>query len=589
MQAPALVFLVLSAGSPCGRGARVAGADLSDLGFEGTGDELGNTGIAQSLSDFGFEGTGDDLGNTGIAQSTLQRSSESSSAAARNTSADSSSMELPNNLLGSCPKDSHGMDIEGQYCDSEQLTKCCASKCRYRTTMRQSTFGSSYPVEVPKAVVDKLFEEGLHPSVACCRLNVYLAADGVWSCRKEAMALNEEIEQISRGPLAHRWESFARAIMSMYDSVSKLESRFEWLPVLNKAPLTKGQIKAKPLVMMIGGYSTGKTSFIKSLLGKEYRGSHIGVEPTTDKFTYVSYGKEEIITPGEIVSVDSEKGFEGLTQFGNGFLHSFRESRVDSEVLNNFAILDTPGVLSGEKQNNRDYDFEKVIAWFADRADMIFLAFDIHKIDISDELKSVIRCVGANQHKFRILLNKADSLEPATLMRSYGGLMYGLGRVFHTPELKRIYVGSFRDEPYDSRSAILHSIFESDKKLLDDDMKHLSAESSKQKVNSFIARVKLQKAFATLLDYLRQQMPAMWGGEKKKQELITSLPSIYDKIDGANGISKGDLPDATIMQEMLVHLDFGTINTLKAVWIERADAVLARMSDLSAAAVAAFS
>jgi len=564
MRAPALFLLVLSAGSPRGRGARVAGGLLSDDG-------------------------GDELGETSIAQSALQMSSDNSSVAARSRDGTSKPMQLPNNLLGSCPKDSHGMDIDGQYCDSEQLTKCCASKCRYRTTMRQSTFGPSNPLEVPKAVVDRLFEEGLHPSVACCRLNVYLSADGVWSCRKETMSLTEEIEQISRGPLEHRWESFASATMSMYNSVEKLESRFEWQPVLNKAPLTRGQIKAKPLVMMIGGYSTGKTTFIKSLLGKEYRGSHIGVEPTTDKFTYVTYGKEEVITPGEIVSVDSEKGFDGLKQFGNGFLRSFRESTVDSEVLNSFAVLDTPGVLSGEKQNNRDYDFEKVVAWFADRADMIFLAFDIHKIDISDELKSVIRCVGANQHKFRILLNKADSLEPATLMRSYGGLMFGLGRVFHTPELKRIYVGSFRDEPYDPESAILHSIFENDKKLLDEDMKHLSAESSKQKVNAFIARVKLQKAWATLLDYLRQQMPAMWGGEKKKQDLIAQLPSIYEKIDGVNGISKGDLPDVSMTQEKLMHLDFMTINTLKQAWIQRADDVLARMSELSATAILAFS
>jgi len=135
----------------------------------------------------------------------------------------------------------------------------------------------------------------------------------------------------------------------------------------------------------------------------------------------------------------------------------------------------------------------------------------------------------------------------------------------------------------------LHSIFENDKKLLDEDMKHLSAESSKQKVNAFIARVKLQKAWATLLDYLRQQMPAMWGGEKKKQDLIAQLPSIYEKIDGVNGISKGDLPDVSMTQESLMHLDFLKINTLKQVWIQRADEVLARMSDLSASAVSAFS
>mmetsp|Transcript_11174 Transcript_11174/g.29498 ORF Transcript_11174/g.29498 Transcript_11174/m.29498 type:complete len:159 (+) Transcript_11174:64-540(+) len=136
MQALALFFLMWFTGSPCGRGARVGSADLSASGLDGTGDELGEIGIAQSALQMAS-------GNTSVAAQ-----SEDDPAASQ----DPSGTALPNNLLGSCPKDSNGMDIDGQYCDSEQLTKCCASKCRYRTTVRQSTFGSSAPVEVPKAV-----------------------------------------------------------------------------------------------------------------------------------------------------------------------------------------------------------------------------------------------------------------------------------------------------------------------------------------------------------------------------------------------------------------------------------------------------
>ena len=49
-------------------------------------------------------------------------------------------------------------------------------------------------------------------------------------------------------------------------------------------------------------------------------------------------------------------------------------------MLRNLTIIDSPGVLSGQKQATRGYDYPSVTKHFADRADRILLLFDCSKL-----------------------------------------------------------------------------------------------------------------------------------------------------------------------------------------------------------------
>ena len=82
--------------------------------------------------------------------------------------------------------------------------------------------------------------------------------------------------------------------------------------------------------------------------------------------------------------------------------------------------MDTPGVLSGEKQRTqRSYDFTGVISWFAAKCDLILLLFDPHKLDISDEFKRVIGSLRGQDDKIRVVLNKADQVDTQQVRSNY--------------------------------------------------------------------------------------------------------------------------------------------------------------------------
>ena len=92
-------------------------------------------------------------------------------------------------------------------------------------------------------------------------------------------------------------------------------------------------------MLLLGQYSTGKTTFIKHLLQRDYPGCHIGPEPTTDRFVIVNHGIEERITPGNTLTMQPDKPYQGLTNFGTGFLSKFQASSCPAKLLQEITIV----------------------------------------------------------------------------------------------------------------------------------------------------------------------------------------------------------------------------------------------------------
>mmetsp|Transcript_25213 Transcript_25213/g.39750 ORF Transcript_25213/g.39750 Transcript_25213/m.39750 type:complete len:575 (-) Transcript_25213:303-2027(-) len=336
--------------------------------------------------------------------------------------------------------------------------------------------------------------------------------------------------------------------------------------------ITDAELDAKPSVLVLGQYSTGKTSLIKYLIGRDYPSIHIGPEPTTDRFISILHGEEERTVKGNSLTVVKELPFSGLNKFGSAFLSKFEASVTPSPLLRNLTFVDTPGVLAGEKQrSSRNYDFAKVCKWFADRADLVLLLFDAHKLDVSDEFKEVIEGLKDQDDKVRCVLNKADQVDRQKLMRVYGALMWSMGKVLKTPEVLRVYVGSFWDEPlYFDENA---ELFEMEERDLMNDLRNLPRNSAIRKINELVKRVRLAKVHAYLIGYLKSQMPMM-NREKKQRKMMEDMPSVFRTVMKQYNLAPGDFPDIDDFRSKLSEMNFSKFNKLKTSLISRVDEVL---------------
>ncbi|KAG5187000.1 hypothetical protein JKP88DRAFT_207240 [Tribonema minus] len=210
-----------------------------------------------------------------------------------------------------------------------------------------------------------------------------------------------------------------------------------------------------PFVFVLGNHSSGKSSFINHCIGRTIQTT--GVAPTDDSFTIIAPGPKDIDQDGPALIGDPDMGFSGLRQFGPALIHHTCLKVRRDIATSTFMMVDSPGMIdspvtrasafdSGGGAHNRSlsdrgYDFEAVVKWFADRADVILLFFDPDKPGTTGETLSILtNSLPGLDHKLYIVLNKADKFERIhDFARAFGSLCWNLSKVIQRKDLPRIY------------------------------------------------------------------------------------------------------------------------------------------------------
>ncbi|MGD9017746.1 MAG: dynamin family protein [Desulfobacterales bacterium] len=220
----------------------------------------------------------------------------------------------------------------------------------------------------------------------------------------------------------------------------------------SEVPL-ESNIKWRPLVLVLGNYSSGKSTLINDFLGTRIQKT--GQAPTDDSFTVITYGDgqepEQADTAtiieerdGKFLLNDPEYPFEALKKHGQRFAAHFRLKKVHSPFLEHLALIDTPGMLDSITERDRGYNYQEVIGDLAQMADLVLILFDPHKAGTVRETHTSLRdTLPAKTFEDRVLfvLNRIDECASLIdLLQVYGTLCWNLSQMTGRKDIPPIHL-----------------------------------------------------------------------------------------------------------------------------------------------------
>ena len=340
-------------------------------------------------------------------------------------------------------------------------------------------------------------------------------------------------------------EVLDKLVETYESSIKPVEDAFHYNDLLVKTAMTAGQIRAKPMILFLGPWSTGKTTMINYILDTDIL--RVSAEPTTSEFTIVSYDEKIKNTEGVVLVSDKMKEFSPLESFGQNFMERFTGVGLPHPLLKKLTFVDTPGIIENRKQQERGYPFNAVIQWFIDRAELIFIVFDPTKLDVGLELETLFKQLKGKESQIRLILNKADCIAPQELMRVYGALFWSLAPLINVTEPPRVYVGSFWQYEYKQNTNV--ALFKQEEASLLHDLNDIIENRLENKVallRQHAARVRIH---ALVVDEYLTKFREEWTFLRDQEQVgrdIVNFPErycVFKNVQSKYNLSPFDIPN----------------------------------------------
>ncbi|MBU0480593.1 MAG: dynamin family protein [Proteobacteria bacterium] len=204
-------------------------------------------------------------------------------------------------------------------------------------------------------------------------------------------------------------------------------------------------MKWKSIVLILGNFSSGKSTLINELFESNIQ--RTGQSPTDDSFTVLTApakGEPAREIPGSSLVNDERLPFTAFKEYGDQFTSHFLMKEVESDLLENLAIIDSPGMLDAITEKDRGYDYARVVGDLAHLADLVVLMFDPHKAGTIREAYETIRNTlpeSLGEDRILFVMSRLDECDnPADLVRSYGTLCWNLSQMTGRKDIPRIFL-----------------------------------------------------------------------------------------------------------------------------------------------------